>query len=57
MLSIVDLTAFTVLGFIQEIKDKFGSDIEKMAQGEYDSWLGNTYSSLAAVIIMDQFSR
>jgi uncharacterized protein (DUF924 family) len=41
----------------QEIRSKFGSDLEKAILGEYDNWGDNPRSCLALIIIFDQFSR
>jgi len=41
----------------EEIKQKFGADLEAIAAGEFDDWQRSTYPCLAGVILMDQFSR
>lgn len=40
-----------------EIKQRFGADVEKAASGEYNSWLEIPKRRLAAIILLDQFTR
>ncbi len=42
---------------MQDITEKFGADLKAMAAGDYDDWADETLSSVAGVILMDQFSR
>ncbi len=42
----------------QEVTEQFGGDLERIAAGEYDSWMhGGPLALLAGVVLMDQFSR
>ncbi len=41
----------------QEIKAKFSADIEAVAAGKYDPWMEQPYNAMAAIILMDQFTR
>ncbi len=43
--------------FDQTIKDKFLNDYELASQNEYDDWQDQPMSTLALVILFDQFSR
>ena len=43
--------------FDQIIKDKFLNDYELASQNEYDDWQDQPMSTLALVILFDQFSR
>ncbi|MBA2655135.1 MAG: DUF924 domain-containing protein [Gammaproteobacteria bacterium] len=40
-----------------EIRSKFSYDLEKAVLGEYSDWEKNSRSSLALIILFDQFSR
>lgn len=40
-----------------EIIENFRGDLENVAAGLYDTWLEHSYAGLAAVILMDQFTR
>ena len=44
-------------GFDREIREKFLKDYELASINEYDDWLDSSLSSLALVILFDQFSR
>ncbi len=45
-------------GAAQEVTEQFGGDLERIAAGEYDSWMhGGPLALLAGVVLMDQFSR
>lgn len=42
----------------EEIKAKFQADVETLASGACDTWLGqHPWNSLAGIILMDQFTR
>ena len=41
----------------QKIRDRFLLDIEKAINNEYDDWQDEAKSSLALIILLDQFSR
>tara|TARA_Y100001935_G_scaffold255488_1_gene268879 strand:- start:388 stop:951 length:564 start_codon:yes stop_codon:yes gene_type:complete len=41
----------------QKIKDRFLDDVEKAIRNEYDDWQDEAKSSLALIILLDQFSR
>lgn len=41
----------------KEIREKFGQDLYKAIDGEYDSWEEQPRSALALIILFDQFSR
>jgi uncharacterized protein (DUF924 family) len=41
----------------QKIRDRFLNDLEKAVRNEYDDWQDEAKSSLALVILLDQFSR
>lgn len=41
----------------QEIKTQFSADIEAVAAGKYDPWMEQPYNAMAAIILMDQFTR
>ena len=41
----------------QRIRDLFLNDLEKAVRNEYDDWQDEAKSSLALVILLDQFSR
>jgi uncharacterized protein (DUF924 family) len=41
----------------KKINDLFMVDLEKAIQNEYDDWQDNSKSSLALIILLDQFSR
>ena len=41
----------------QKIRDLFLNDLEKAVRNEYDDWQDEAKSSLALVILLDQFSR
>lgn len=41
----------------EEIKAQFGADLAGVAVGKYDPWLEHPYNAMAAIILMDQFSR
>ncbi len=43
--------------FDQEIRRRFSSLLEELALGKYQDWLLSPRSSLAFVIVLDQFSR
>lgn len=43
--------------FDREIEAAFGADLQKAIRGEYDQWKQDPESSLALVILLDQFSR
>lgn len=43
--------------FDAEIKRRFLTDIQNASRGEYDHWLGSATGRLAAIILIDQFSR
>lgn len=40
-----------------QIRDRFAVHVEKAAAGDYDGWLDAPRSTLALVILLDQFSR
>ena len=44
-------------GFDQSIRDRFLNDYELASQNEYDDWQDQPMSTLALVILFDQFSR
>ncbi len=39
------------------IRERFGSQVEAAAAGELDPWLSFPYGRLAAIILLDQFTR
>lgn len=41
---------------MQEMRERFRPDLQAAAEGRFDSWQSG-YEGLAAVILMDQFSR
>lgn len=41
----------------KEILDLFGTDVEHLSLGLYDTWIEHPYNGLAAVLLMDQFTR
>lgn len=41
----------------QTIRDRFGSQVEAAAEGRLDAWLEFPYGRLAAIILLDQFTR
>ena len=41
----------------QKIRDRFLEDVEKAIKNEYDDWQDEAKSSLALIILLDQFSR
>ena len=41
----------------QKIKERFLQDVEKAINNEYDDWQDEAKSSLALIILLDQFSR
>ena len=41
----------------QKIRERFLDDVEKAIRNEYDDWQDEAKSSLALVILLDQFSR
>ena len=41
----------------QKVRDLFFNDLEKAIRNEYDDWQDEAKSSLALVILLDQFSR
>ena len=41
----------------QKIRDRFLEDVEKAIKNEYDDWQDEARSSLALIILLDQFSR
>jgi|TARA_B100000787_G_C16179143_1_gene290754 uncharacterized protein (DUF924 family) len=41
----------------QKIKEKFLKDLERAIQNKYDDWQDYSKSSLALIILLDQFSR
>ena len=41
----------------QKIKDRFLEDVEKAIRNDYDDWQDEAKSSLALIILLDQFSR
>ena len=43
--------------FDAELRDRFGADLEAIVRGERESWLATPRGRLAAVIVLDQFSR
>lgn len=43
--------------FDRTIQEKFGADVEKAADGQYDAWLNEAESALALLILLDQFPR
>jgi len=43
--------------FDQKIRDLFLEDVEKAINNEYDDWQDEVKSSLALIILLDQFSR
>lgn len=40
-----------------EIREKFGADLDKAILGEYEHWDERPRSSLALILLLDQFSR
>ncbi len=43
--------------FDEEIRRRFGADVQRAAEGAYDDWLGAPRSALGLVILLDQFPR
>ncbi len=43
--------------FDNEIRDRFGATLEALAAGDCHSWLETTRGHLAAIVVLDQFSR
>lgn len=43
--------------FDAELRDAFGSDIERAAKGELDDWADTPRGTLALVILLDQWTR
>jgi uncharacterized protein (DUF924 family) len=43
--------------FDEEIRARFGDDIERAKQGEYDDWAAEPDGMLALVLLLDQFTR
>lgn len=43
--------------FDQKIRDRFLEDVEKAINNQYDDWQDEAKSSLALIILLDQFSR
>jgi uncharacterized protein (DUF924 family) len=43
--------------FDQKIRDRFLEDVKKAINNEYDDWQDEAKSSLALIILLDQFSR
>ena len=43
--------------FDQKIRDRFLVDVEKAINNQYDDWQDEAKSSLALIILLDQFSR
>lgn len=42
----------------QEVKEKFGTDVDSIASGAYDSWMEHSHTTcLAGIILMDQYTR
>eukprot|EP00798_Chlamydomonas_sp_ICE-L_P012230 gene12230-15368_t len=41
----------------KEIQDLFGQDHKDMMEGKLDHWKGQPYNTLAAIILLDQFTR
>ena len=41
----------------EEIRQSFGEDLEKLSKNEYDDWKNDREGRIAAVILVDQFSR
>ena len=41
----------------QKIRDRFLEDVEKAIKNDYDDWQDKAKSSLALIILLDQFSR
>ncbi|MDX1386747.1 MAG: DUF924 family protein [bacterium] len=43
--------------FDQEIRKRFGDDLKRAVEGEFNSWMETAEGGLALVILLDQFSR
>lgn len=43
--------------FDREIRERFGADVERAAQGELEDWVGTPRGRLALVLLLDQFTR
>jgi len=43
--------------FDDEIRTKFGAEIDRAAGGTYDAWLADPLGALAVVVLCDQFPR
>ncbi len=43
--------------FDNEIREKFGSDVEAAGRGDYDDWTKTPHGTLALLLLLDQFSR
>jgi uncharacterized protein (DUF924 family) len=43
--------------FDQEIRTEFEADLQRATRGEHDAWLAEPRSSVAYVVLLDQFSR
>jgi uncharacterized protein (DUF924 family) len=41
----------------REIRERFGSDVERALAGDYDAWAANPRSRLALILLLDQFTR
>jgi hypothetical protein len=42
----------------QEVKERFGTDVDSIAAGAYDSWMEHSPTTcLAGIILMDQYTR
>ncbi|MGB3299115.1 MAG: DUF924 family protein [Phormidesmis sp.] len=44
-------------GFDEQIRQRFLTDTQKAAAGEYDSWLATPTSAVALLLLLDQFPR
>ncbi len=43
--------------FDEEIRQRFGDDLERAIRGEYDDWATTPRGRMALIVILDQFSR
>ncbi|MFW5966014.1 MAG: DUF924 family protein [Persicimonas sp.] len=43
--------------FDDQIRERFGDDLERATRGEYDKWAETARGRLALIIVLDQFSR
>lgn len=43
--------------FDREIRERFGADLKKAVDGEFNSWMETAEGGLALIILLDQFSR